>query len=103
VGRIVRDVRLFERLKEDPGWRRLVDVVQEKPERFLKALCRRQMAGEVVDQREIDYMRGWQDCLDYLVSTPELALEKLEQVAKTAYALATVEQLQAEEDESPYA
>lgn len=103
VQQIVENARLFDGLREHAGWRRLRDQVRAEQEGFLARLARRLMAGEGVDQREIDYYRGYyQGALD-TVERPEKAEENLEKAARHAWALTQLE-LQAEaEEESPYA
>lgn len=103
VKKIVEDVRLFDGLREHAGWRRLRDSIRADRDRFLLGIARQLMSGQEVDQRKIDFYRGYfQGALD-TVERPEKAEENLERAARHAWALTQLE-IQAEsEEESPYA
>jgi hypothetical protein len=98
----VEDVRMYDELREHLGWRRLYERVKEQREGFVNWIARRLMQGEPVDQREIDFHRGYfWGALDTL-ERPEKAEENLEKAARKAWTMAQLEVLNNEEDESPY-
>lgn len=103
VQRIVADVRLFEGLKENPGWRRLYEKVASDKERYLSGLSRRMMAGEKIPPEEIAYHRGFYQGAIWVLAHPEVAEKNLERAARMAYVLAAEEVLTQSEEETPYA
>lgn len=65
-------------LERNRGWISLVGHIgnrRERKERVLLAAVMR--ADEPVDQREIDYLRGYFDALDWMVKLPERMRTKL--------------------------
>lgn len=85
VQQIVEDVRLLGELQEHVGWRRLYERVKEDRARFMGAIARRLMAGEKVDQREIDFHRGFYYGALWILGHPEEAEKSLERAARQAY------------------
>lgn len=102
VRRIVEDVKLFDGLTEHAGWRRLADKIRASKGLFVERLASRQMAGEVVPQREIDYYRGFYMGAEYVVGIPEQAETSLEAAAREAWRLTQLELAQRAEESSPY-
>lgn len=103
VQKIVEDVRMFDGLREHAGWRRLRDAIKAEREGFLLSLARRLMSGEEVDQRMIDFYRGYfQGALD-TVERPEVAERNLERAARSAWALTQLELETERQEDSPYA
>jgi hypothetical protein len=102
VARILEDVQRFAALREDPAWRRLNEKVKADEEHFLVSLAQRQMAGEDVSQREIDFHRGWYRACRWLLGHPEQALDNLERAVRSAYLMTQLELDQAVEEDSPY-
>lgn len=60
------------------------------------------MRGEVVDQRVIDYNRGFYDGARYAVLIPEVALANLHRVAEQAWTLGMAEELTYDQEAVPY-
>lgn len=99
----MEDVRAFDGLREHVGWRRLLNKVGADRDGFLIGVAKRLMAGFVVDQREIDFHRGFYEGALFVLEMPEKAEENLEAAARRAYAMTQLEQLNTELEESPYA
>lgn len=93
---------MFDGLLEHVGWKRLADKVRAGRERFLTGLVSRQMAGEVVSQREIDYYRGFYDGAQWVIGVPENAEISLEAAAREAWRLTQLELAKRAEESSPY-
>lgn len=102
VHKILEDVRLFDGLQEHPGWKRLYEHVKSSRSRFLLALTKRQMAGEEVSQREIDFNRGFFQGALWALGHPDQAMTSLERAARQAWLAAELEVLTEEEGDSPY-
>jgi hypothetical protein len=98
----VEDVRLFDGLREHVGWRRLWEKVRGDRERFLAGLTRRLMSGDPVDQREIDFHRGFYYGAEWVLGHPEEAEKSLERAARLAWAITTEELHSQEEGSRPY-
>ena len=99
---LVEEVRLLDDLHEHAGWKRLYERIRADRERFLYRLASRIMAGDLVDQREVDFHRGYyRGALD-TVERPEKALADLEKAARFAYTQAQLEVYSEQENETPY-
>ncbi len=103
--RAIHEARVLEPLHEDVAWQHLRQKVEASKESFLIRIAERQMRGEEVSQREIDFLRGYYHGALDLLMAPERAEQNLEREAKRAYrkALAEANEAQAKEEESPYA
>jgi len=104
VRQTIRDAHLFDSLKSHEGWKRLAEHVRADRERFLMRLAKRLMSGQVVDQREIDYQRGFYQGAEWVIGHPEEAEASLERAARRAWRMAQDElaQQQAESEGSVY-
>ena len=83
--RVAETVDLYG-LKEHPGWDALKNHFELGSESFSKNLAVRLMAGEQVNQREIDYLRGFIDAARAILKYPEAALSNVEESAKRGWA-----------------
>lgn len=102
VRKVVEDVRLFDGLMEHAGWQRLAQIVRGERDRFLTSLTSALWRGEVVDQRQLDYTRGFYEGARWLIETPEQAEASLEQAASKAWRLTQIELAREAEEASPY-
>lgn len=102
VRRVVEDVRLFDGLRDHAGWQRLAQIVRAERDRFLNGLTSALWRGEVVDQRKLDYTRGFYEGARWLIETPEQAEASLEQAASEAWRLTQLELAREAEEASPY-
>lgn len=103
VQQVVADVRLLDHLREDAGWQVLHRRIIEQKEGFLHRLATRLMAGREVDQREIDFMRGFYAGAEETAEKPARSAADLEKAAREAYAKGLFEYAETErEGESPY-
>lgn len=68
----------------------------------MHSLAKRLMSGEVADQRDIDFQRGFLEGARTVILKPEKALKGLEVAASAAYAASKLELLSEQEGESPY-
>lgn len=94
---------MFDGLREHVGWRRLRDSILAERDAFMVGLARQLMSGAEIDQRKIDFFRGYfQGALD-TVERPDKAEENLEKAARRAWALTQLELETEKEEESPYA
>lgn len=87
VRQTIRDAHLFDSLKEHDGWKRLAELVRGDRERFFAKITRRLMAGQEVDQREIDFHRGFYMGAEWVIGHPEQAEASLERAARKAWRL----------------
>jgi hypothetical protein len=103
VRQTIRDAHLYDSLKQHEGWKRLAEKVRADRERFLAKIARRLMAGEPVDQREIDYHRGFYQGAEWVIGHPEEAEASLERAARKAWRMARQELAEREaEQDSAY-
>jgi len=93
---------MYDGLRDHPGFQRLRDKILEYQDGAMSVIARRLMSGEVVDQREIDFMRGFAEGALVIVEMPEEAEKSLERAAQSAWNRALQEQLTEEEGASPY-
>lgn len=100
---IVREAQALDGLTEHGGWRILFNRVRAQRDGFLLSIARRLMSGELVDQREIDFNRGYYEGALNTLARPDKALENLEKAARHAWTLAQLELIAEEEEASPYA
>lgn len=95
-------VRKLDGLREHAGYQYLLKIIREKQKKALSTVARRLMAGELVDQREIDFQRGYfRGALD-VAERPEKAVADLERAARQAWVEAQLEVITEEESETPY-
>lgn len=93
---------MYDGLSEHQGWRHLRKKIAEQQDRFAENIARRILAGGEVDQREIDFMRGYIAGAAFVIERPEVAERSLEAAARLAASFAK-EALEATGDDSPYA
>lgn len=102
VRRVIEDVRLFDGLMEHPGWQRLADKIKGRKDAFTLSLATRLMAGEKIEQTEIEFNRGFYKGAEYVIGMPEAAEVSLEQAASEAWRIARREAAIEAEQASPY-
>ena len=102
VRKVVGDVKLFDGLLEHPGWQRLAEIVRGERDRFLTSVTSALWRGEVVDQRKLDYTRGFYEGARWIIETPVEAEASLEAAASKAWSLAQIEAARESEEDSPY-
>lgn len=100
VQETVEIVRRLDGLQEHAGWRYLQKMVVDRETVWLVRLARRLMAGEVVDQREIDYQRGFIRGALEVIERPEQAIADLELAARRAWTAAQLEPIS--QEATPY-
>jgi hypothetical protein len=100
IALMIGDVKKIDHLREDAGWQTLRRRVVEQKDKFMLKMARGLMAGNVADQRQIDYMRGYYAGSLDVVNIPMQAAESLERAAVKAYRKALFEE--AEGAEAPY-
>lgn len=102
VRELVAEVQALDGLREHAGWKALLKKAQADAENFMSSVARRLMAGVAIDQREIDFKRGYLAGALDVIERPERAMEGLEVAARAAYAIAKAEALEEEGESSPY-
>lgn len=100
--RVIEDVRLFDGLQEHAGWHRLAEKIRAGRKGFLDFLTAELWAGREVDQRRLDYTRGFYEGASYVIEMPAKAESSLEQAAREAWRLTQIEAAQEAENASPY-
>jgi len=85
----VADARLYDSLREQPGWRRLHEMVEAKRERWMVGIAHRFMGPQKDWPRpeEIAYYQGYYFGALWVVRHPERAERNLERVAQAAWAM----------------
>jgi hypothetical protein len=88
-------------LSQHPSWPELEDEVKRKEERLRKHILSRFLSTEAVDQRQVDYLRGFINGMNWLVAVPTSAEDTLERYLKQqGIALAKEALAEAEGDQS---
>lgn len=83
--KLIQDARKLAPFVDDMAWQALRQKFEEKKESLLASITRRQMRGEVVDQREIDLQRGFYLGVEAVLNEPDKVIEHLETAARMAY------------------
>lgn len=102
VHRVIEEARLYDSLRENVAWQKLAQRVRDDKDRYFASIARRLMSGAKVDQREVDYMRGFYFGARWIIEHPEEAEKSLERAARAAWRMVLLEQAEAAEEESPY-
>lgn len=102
VQAVVAEAHLFDGLRQDPGWKRLFEVVVRDKKRVTDELARRMMAGQQIPPEEVEFYRGFYRGAVYVLMHPEVAEKNLERAANVAWLLAQKEVQQQQEEQSPY-
>lgn len=100
---LVHEVQTIGELTDSPGWKLLLGKIRQKKDSFLLDIAKAMMRGDVVDQRQIDFERGYYQGALETVERPEKAWENLEGAARRAWFATQMELLSEEEELSPYA
>jgi hypothetical protein len=70
----VQDKRaLFATVKTHPAWPHMLEHYRELRQRYSEALGAKLMAGDQIDQREIDFRRGYWAGVFSVLTSPEAA------------------------------
>ena len=88
IQQVIADARLFDSLRNDPGWRRLYDIVAAQKGRWMQKLANRLMYGPKPSPEEIAYYRGFYEGAYFVLVHPEVAEANLERAAQIAWTLA---------------
>ncbi len=89
VQQIIADARLFDSLRQEPGWQRLWGMVQAKRERWMVNVTKRFMGAKKnwPAPEEIAYYQGFYFGAVFVLAHPEHAEESLERAARIAWAM----------------
>lgn len=88
IQQVIADARMYDALRENPGWRRLFDVVAAQKGKWMQTLAKRLMYGPKPTPEEIAYYRGYYEGAYFVLVHPEVAEANLEKAAKIAWTLA---------------
>lgn len=102
VQQVIQEAALFDGLLQNPGWKRLRNRLESSKDNFMLSLASRLMKGEKVDQRELDFKRGWFKGAEAMILTPEQAEVSLEAAAAEAWRLVRLEAALQHEESSPF-
>lgn len=72
------------KLKKHPSWKVLREVCESKRDRLSQLVAKDIVSGEPIDQRKLDYLRGWAAATEHLLAVPENAESALETALKKA-------------------
>jgi hypothetical protein len=89
-------------LLQHPGWIALKEHFERGKEGYGKELVSRQLAGQEVSQRDIDYMRGCKEMAEAIFRYPTQALSQLERTAERLLAKEFEREVIAHSEQSPY-
>jgi hypothetical protein len=87
AGELVRQSRRFEKLREDPSWQELREVVKAKRTKVTEVLGRKALAGAHAQHLRDEgiYSRGFLDGCQMLLDLPEDVEKRLESMIQEAY------------------
>jgi hypothetical protein len=89
-------------LLDHPGWKALKKHFENGKVGFGEELISRQMRGEEVSQREIDYMRGAKEMAETIFKYPTMALSRLERTAQSLMRKEFEHEMEQQSVASPY-
>ena len=72
----------IQALLKHPAWKLLEEEIGNAHQRYLKTLTARIDSGTVLDQRELDYMRGRFDGAKLLLRQPGRAIQTRDKLEK---------------------
>ena len=79
-------------LKEAAGWQELRAELERRCQRDTKRLVTRYLrSGELVNQREIDYVRGFWAGAEWILDNPEMAEATFDRAMRRALAMTEVQ------------
>ena len=86
---VIADARLFDGLRENPGWRRLFEMVSAKKVKWMDSITKRLMGpkSQWPEADEIAYHRGFYEGAFFVLVHPEVAEQNLEKAARVAWRL----------------
>lgn len=86
---VIADARLYDALRENPGWRRLYEMVTAKKGRWMDSITKRLMGpkNRWPEADEIAYHRGFYEGAFFVLVHPEVAEDNLERAARVAWRL----------------
>lgn len=83
---IAEQAQTLSELKKHPSWRLLRQIFERKQTKYFDALASRLMRGGIdsppLDQRELDYQRGFWAGARWILDNPEQAERSLELALK---------------------
>ena len=71
-------------LREIPEWARLKEIAEEKKREQLAALSRKIMSTQPLDQREVDFNRGFWTGISWILDNPEASNTQLKKALAKA-------------------
>lgn len=82
---LIRRSARLDSLSKHPDYPELLAEIERRRERDLKKLVADLVTmGAPVDQRVIDYTRGWWDALEWAINVPDKAKDTLERALREA-------------------
>lgn len=89
MSQVVADARLYDSLRENPGWRRLYETVSIKKGKWMDSITKRLMGPKKQwpEPEEIAYYRGFYEGAFFVLVHPEVAEQNLERAARVAWRL----------------
>ena len=102
VRKVIEDVKLFDGLQEQVGWKRLREIVRAERDSFLTSFAKSLWSGKEVDPVELAYFRGFYKGAEWIIETPEKVEAGLEAAASRAWREAQLMAAQEAEEASPY-
>lgn len=86
VQQIAEKAQMLGELKKHPGWSLLREIFNKKQKTYFESLARKIMSGSIdaptLDQRELDYQRGFWAGARWILDNPEQAERSLETALK---------------------
>lgn len=89
IHQVVADARMFDGLREQPGWQRLYSMVVAKQDKWMQDISKRLMGPKKrwPDSDEIAYHQGFFQGALFVLAHPEYAEKNLERSARLAWNL----------------
>ena len=86
---VIADARLYDGLREHPGWSRLFEMVSAKKGKWMDSITKRLMGAKSQwpEPEEIAYHRGFYEGAFFVLVHPEVAEQNLERAARVAWRL----------------
>src|SRR5690348_13502248 len=71
-------------LANHPGWAQLKQVFAARKEAHVKSVAAKLIAGEEIQQRELDRIHGWWAGCQWLINNPDMAESSLKKALAAA-------------------
>jgi hypothetical protein len=74
----------LKELTEHPAWPELRAMAEQGKESYLRRIANRLLRGEAIEQRDLDYDRGYYQGIEDLLASPDKAVKQMRRALERA-------------------